>query len=85
MRNPSIVLPLATWLTAASLPVSSSGAASAGVAAPSDEIVQLDAFRVMATDARGYRAENTTSGTLVRTPIKEVTKAEPKRIAISKE
>lgn len=37
-----------------------------------EEVVRLDAFRVTAEDARGYRAENTTSGTLVRTPIREL-------------
>ena len=34
--------------------------------------MRLDAFRVTEADTRGYRADATTSGTLVRTPVREL-------------
>ncbi|MFZ9748114.1 MAG: TonB-dependent siderophore receptor, partial [Opitutaceae bacterium] len=41
-------------------------------AAPTEEIISLNAFTVSATPANGYRAEKTVSGTLIATEVKRL-------------
>lgn len=71
----TFVARIAAWLAVAVAPASADAQAPDARAAalpPAEDVVQLDAFRVTETDSRGYRAENTTSGTLVRTAIRDL-------------
>lgn len=73
MKNPNLIARLTAWLAVAVAPASiDAQTPTTAVPPPTEDVIQLDAFRVTAADSRGYRAENTTSGTLVRTAIREL-------------